>query len=239
MIAGDGAVMHITSNPEKGERMKSKVGPSLRALLDQHGRSIAFGEGATIYAAGTDGTSMMLITAGRVEISRNTADGRRSILIHLGPEDVLGELAALDGGPRSADAFAVTPVSGRVLTRDRVLRLLRETPDAALDTIGLLCTRLRDTSGMYTAYMLADGQTRLARLLLRLAEKWGEALPDGRLRLVERFSQSELGDLVGLTRESVNRNMRDWEQAGLIERCGQGMILCDPTRLAEAAEMVE
>jgi CRP-like cAMP-binding protein len=87
--------------------------------------------------------------------------------------------------------------------------------------------------------MLADGQTRLARLLLRLAEKWGDALPDGRLQLDERFSQSELGDLVGLTRESVNRNMRDWEQAGLIERRGQGMILCDPVSLAQAAEMAE
>lgn len=219
--------------------MKSKVGPSLRALLDQHGRSTAFEDGATIYAAGAEDTTMMLILAGRVEISRNTADGRRSILTHLGPGDVLGELAALDGGPRSADAFAVTPVRGRVLTRDRVLGLLREAPDAALDTIGLLCKRLRDTSGMYTAHMLADGRTRLARLLLRLAEKWGETLPDGRLQMAERFSQSELGDLVGLTRESVNRNMRDWEQAGLIERRGRGMILCDPARLTQAAETTE
>jgi CRP-like cAMP-binding protein len=231
--------MQVTRNAEKGAGMNSKVGPSLLALLDQHGRITAFERGTTIYASGADDTNMMLIVEGRVEISRSSVDGRRSILTHLGPGDVLGELAALDGGPRSADAFAVTPVRGRVLTRGCVLRLLRQTPDAALDTISVLCGRLRETSGMYTAHMLTDGQTRLARLLLRLAEKWGDALPDGRLQLAERFSQSELGDLVGLTRESVNRNMRDWEQAGVIERRGQGTILCDPVSLAQAAEMAE
>lgn len=219
--------------------MNFKVGHSLVALLDQHGRATVFEEGATIYCAGSTSTSMMLVLSGRVEISHTASDGRRSILTHLGPGDVLGELAALDGGPRSADAFAVTAVSGRVLAREHVLRLLRQAPDAALDTIGLLCNRVRETSVTYSDYMLADGRTRLARLLLRLAEKWGEALPDGRLRLDERFSQSELGDLVGLTRESVNRNMRDWEQTGLIERRGRGMILCDPVSLAKAAEVAE
>jgi len=219
--------------------MNSNAGPGLSALLEQHGRLASFARGDTIYASGEDDTSMMLIVKGRVEISRSSVDGRRSILTHLGPGDVLGELAALDGGPRSADAFAVTPVRGRVLPRDRVLPLLRQTPDAAIDAIAVLCNRLRETSGMYTAHMLTDGQTRLARLLLRLAEKWGDALPDGRLQLAERFSQSELGDLVGLTRESVNRNMRDWEMAGLIERRGQGMILCDPVSLAQAAGTTE
>lgn len=219
--------------------MSSKVGPNLLALFEQHGRIKTFGRGVTIYASGADDTTMMLIVEGRVEISRSSVDGRRSILTHLGPGDVLGELAALDGGPRSADAFAVTPVRGHVLTRDCLLGLLREAPDAALDAISVLCERLRETSGIYTTFMLTDGQTRLARLLLRLAEKWGDALPDGRLQLDERFSQSELGDLVGLTRESVNRNMRDWEQAGLIERCGQGIILCDPVSLAQAAEVSE
>ncbi|MEI4232433.1 Crp/Fnr family transcriptional regulator [Roseovarius sp. D22-M7] len=219
--------------------MKTTVGPNMAALLKRNGRLVTFLPGATIYEAGGDDTNMMLIVEGRVEISSSSMDGRRSILTHLGPGDVLGELAALDGGPRSADAFAVTPVRGRVLTRDCVLRLLRETPDAALDAIAVLCQRLRETSGMYTAHMLTDGQTRLARLLLRLAEKWGEALPDGRLQLAERFSQSELGDLVGLTRESVNRIMRDWELAGLIERPGQGTILCDPASLAQAAGMTE
>lgn len=224
--------------------MALKAGPGLAAeglagLLARHGRVVDFKRGQMIYASGADDSTMMLITKGRVEISRSSADGRRSILTHLGPGDVLGELAALDGGPRSADAVAATTVRGQVLARAQVLQLLQEHPDAALDVIGMLCRRLRETSGMYTAHMLADGQARLARLLLHLSEKWGEALPGGRLRLAERFSQSDLGDLVGLSRESVNRQIRDWEQAGLIERQGMGFVLCDPAALIQAAERTE
>lgn len=208
----------------------------LAALLKAHGRAASYPRGTMICESGAQGSTMILITKGRVEISQSSLGGRRSILTHLGPGDILGELAALDGGPRSADAVAVTAVKGRVLARSQVLALLRETPDAALDVIDMLCGRLRDTSGMYTAHMLADGQARLARLLLELARKWGEEMPGGGYRLAERFSQSELGDLVGLTRESVNRQIRDWEQAGLIERVGHGLVLRDPKALDHAAE---
>ncbi|WP_417728947.1 Crp/Fnr family transcriptional regulator [Roseovarius sp.] len=224
--------------------MKLQAGPAqavngLAGLLERYGRKVEFSRAKVIYATGADDQTMMLITKGRVEISRSSVDGRRSILTHLGPGDLLGELAVLDGGPRSADAVAATVVRGRVLDRAQVLQLLREQPDAALDVIGMLCQRLRQTSGMYTAHMLADGQARLARLLLHLSEKWGEALPGGKLRLSERFSQSDLGDLVGLSRESVNRQFRDWEQAGVIEREGVGIVLCDPQALTRAAETAE
>ncbi|MAO01181.1 Crp/Fnr family transcriptional regulator [uncultured Roseovarius sp.] len=224
--------MSIEAAPERRAR-------GLAGILERHGRAVDYPKGRMIYATGAQDSSMMLITKGRVEISRSSVDGRRSILTHLGPGDMLGELAALDGGARSADAVAATAVQGRVLEGALVLQRLREEPDAALDVIGMLCQRLRQTSGMYTAHMLADGQARLARLLLHLSEKWGEALPGGKLRLAERFSQSDLGDLVGLSRESVNRQFRDWEQAGVIAREGMGIVLCDPGALARAAEMAE
>ena len=222
--------------------MQAVSGSEIRGLagiLERHGRSVEYPKGQMIYATGAQDRTMMLISKGRVEISRSSIEGRRSILTHLGPGDMLGELAALDGGTRSADAVAASAVQGRVLEGALVLQRLREEPDAALDVIGMLCHRLRQTSGMYTAHMLADGQARLARLLLHLSEKWGEDLPGGKLRLAERFSQSDLGDLVGLSRESVNRQIRDWEQAGLIERQGMGLVLCDPAAMARAAGMAE
>lgn len=219
--------------------MKNAGRHRLASLLEGHGRAVSFARGHMICATGALDSTMILITRGRVEISRSSLEGRRSILTHLGPGEVLGEIAALDGGPRSADAVAATAVEGRVLARSQVLGLLRQTPDAALDVIGMLCERLRDTSGMYTAHILADGQARLARLLLQLARKWGTECPGGAYRLAERFSQSELGDLVGLTRESVNRQIKEWEQAGLIERQGQDIVLCDPAALAQEAERAQ
>ncbi|MDT8328362.1 MAG: Crp/Fnr family transcriptional regulator [Roseovarius sp.] len=198
-----------------------------RALIERHGRTVEFPLGQTIYGAGDGDSTMMLITKGRVEISRTSSDGRRSILTHLGAGDMVGELAALDGMPRSADVVAATRVHGLVLTRPQIAGLLKDNPEAALGVIETLCRRLRETSAMYTAHVLADGQARLARLLLHLAEKWGEPLPDGRRHLSERFSQSDLGDLVGLTRESVNRQIREWELSGIVARQGRGLVICD------------
>ena len=102
--------------------------------------------------------------------------------------------------------------------------------------IETLCRRLRETSAMYTAHVLAGA---LARLLLHLAEKWGEPLPDGRRHLSERFSQSDLGDLVGLTRESVNRQIREWELVGIVAREGRGLVICDLAALLGVAGSAE
>jgi len=210
-----------------------------RILLERHGRAIEFASGRTIYGTGDKDSTMMLITKGRVEISRTSSDGRRSILTHLGAGDMVGELAALDGMPRSADVVAATRVQGLVLTRAQIAALLRDNPEAALGVIETLCRRLRETSAMYTAHVLADGQARLARLLLHLAEKWGEPMPDGRRRLSEKFSQSDLGDLVGLTRESVNRQIREWEQAGIVMRQGRGLVICNLAALLGVAGTAE
>ncbi len=210
-----------------------------RGLLERHGRAVDFPSGRTIYGTGDEDSTMMLITQGRVEISRTSRDGRRSILTHLGAGDMVGELAALDGEPRSADVVAATQVRGLVLTRAQVGGLLRDNPDAALGVIETLCRRLRETSAMYTAHVLTDGQARLARLLLHLSEKWGAPLPDGRRHLSERFSQSDLGDLVGLTRESVNRQIRDWEEAGIVARQGRGLVICDLAALLAVAGRAE
>ncbi|WP_294610298.1 Crp/Fnr family transcriptional regulator [Roseovarius sp.] len=211
------------------------LGTGFGALLERHGRAVEFAAGTTIYGTGDNDSSMMLITGGRVEISRTSSDGRRSILTHLGAGDMVGELAAFDGGPRSADVVAATLVRGLVMTRGQIGALLQDNPEAALGVIETLCRRLRETSAMYTAHVLADGRVRLARLLLHLSEKWGEPMPDGRRRLSERFSQSDLGDLVGLTRESVNRQIREWEQDGIVARHGRGLVLSNPAALLEVA----
>ena len=210
-----------------------------RTLLERHGRAVEFASGQTIYGTGDEDSTMMLITKGRVEISRTSSDGRRSILTHLGAGEMVGELAAFDGMLRSADVVAATRVHGLVLTRAQIAGLLKDNPEAALGVIETLCRRLRETSAMYTAHVLADGQARLARLLLHLAEKWGEPLPDGRRQLSERFSQSDLGDLVGLTRESVNRQIREWEQAGIVMRQGRGLVICDLAALLGVAGSAE
>lgn len=177
----------------------------------------------------------MLIDTGRVEISLTSANGKRSILTHLGPGDVVGELAVLDGQDRSADAIASTDVTGRVLRRAQLLDFLRTNPNAAIGVIEVLCHKLRETNQSYASHVMADGHARLARVLVGLFAEWGIDLSNGTRKLGQRFSQSELGDLSGLTRETVNRYLRDWEDAGILVRDGTALILLIPEDLVALA----
>ncbi|MFW2541473.1 Crp/Fnr family transcriptional regulator [Primorskyibacter sp. 2E107] len=205
---------------------------ALRAMA----RPVHFPAQSQICAEGEEDHSMLLIETGRVEISLTSMDGRRSILAQLGPGDVVGEMAALDGRPRSADAEAAGHVTGLLLTRAQVQTFLHERPEAALLVIQTLCERLRKTNARLATQVLTDGPTRLARLLSQLFRDWGTMQPDGRVRLTESFSQSDFGDMTGLTRETVNRNIRSWESRGILHREGQSLVLTDPEALDAMAQ---
>ena len=161
-----------------------------RALL-AHGTPIHYPARKLIFATDDPGDTMLLIDTGRVEISLTAESGRRSILAQLGKADVVGELAVLDGQPRSADAVAATDVTGRILSRAHVLGFLRENPESALAVIAALCQRLRRTNQSLADHVLTDGRTRLARLLLRLMDSWGKPGGEGEERMASGFSQSD------------------------------------------------
>ena len=133
--------------------------PGLVGILERHGRAVDYPKGQMIYAAGAHDSTMMLILKGRVEISRSSVDGRRSILTHLGPGDMLGELAALDGGARSADAVAATAVRGRILEGALVLQRLRDrhaVPASAPDLGDVYCACVGGWSGASGAAIAAS-----------------------------------------------------------------------------------
>ncbi|WGW05505.1 Crp/Fnr family transcriptional regulator [Tropicibacter oceani] len=213
------------------ESLPARDAAALRAM----GRPMHYQPQAQICAEGSDDQSMLLIETGRVEISLTSVDGRRSILAQLGPGEVVGEMAALDGEPRSADAEAAVDVTGLLLTRSQVQRFLRDHPDAALQVIRTLCARLRKTNTRLATQVLSDGPSRLAGLLGQLFEDWGTPDAMGHLHLSEGFSQSDLGDMTGLTRETVNRAIRSWEKDGIVRRDGRSLVLLDPALLAKRA----
>ncbi|MFZ7091887.1 Crp/Fnr family transcriptional regulator [Primorskyibacter sp. 2E233] len=205
------------------------------AVLRAMGRQVHYHVQALICEEGSDDQSMLLIETGRVEISLTSAQGRRSILAQLGPGDVVGEMAALDGKPRSADATAAGDVTGILLSRAQVQSFLRDHPKAALLVIQTLCERLRKTNTRLATQVLKDGPTRLAGLLQELFFDWGRQDSTGQVHLTEGFSQSDLGDMTGLTRETVNRHIRAWEGKGILRRDNGALVLLKPEKLAEAA----
>lgn len=190
-----------------------------------------------IYGVGTEGDTMLVIDTGRVEISITAEDGRRTILAQLGPGEIVGEMALLDGAPRSADATAATDVTGRFFTRADIAAFLRNDPDAAMIVITALSKRLRTTNSHIVDHMLSDGPTRLARLLMRVLGDWGKPQPDGSHILDQGFSQSDLGDMAGLSRETVNRLIRKWEEAGHLTRDGASLVVRDLPALVQLAQV--
>lgn len=209
--------------------------PKERSALLALSKPCHFPGGKTIFAKGSPGETLLLIETGRVEVSLTSATGSRSIVAHLGPGDCVGEMAVLLGSDRTADAMATNDVTGRVLNRSQLMAFLTDHPKTTLGLIADLCRKLQATTEALADLSMADGGTRLAKVLVGLFDRWGEP-ENGGFRLKPSVSQSDLGDMSGLTRETVNRQIRAWEKEGVVRRDGRDLILVDPDALALKAQ---
>jgi CRP/FNR family cyclic AMP-dependent transcriptional regulator len=154
------------------------------------------------------------------------------VLALMRPGDFFGELALLDGRPRSADAVAAEDTRLLLLQRDRFLRVLEARPRLAIQLLQVLSERIRRDTQLLQDAVFLDVPGRLAGVLLRLAGASDDAPPAGRV-LPVRLSQYELASMVGTTRESVNRWLRAFEEGGLIRRAGRQIVLLRPEELRE------
>ncbi|MGB3316080.1 MAG: Crp/Fnr family transcriptional regulator [Albidovulum sp.] len=208
-----------------------------RRTLLSHARRVSFQPGQMMFSRSDSGDTLLLIEDGRVEISITSLSGRKSVLNHMGPGEALGEIALLDGGLRSADATAATGVTGLALSRADVMAFLRDRPHALFALVAELCAKVRNASDMFATQAQTEAQSRLARALIRLAERWGEDTPDGPLLPAERFSQTDLGEFSGISRENVNRRLRTWADEGIVGLGPKGITLTDSAALGELADL--
>jgi CRP-like cAMP-binding protein len=157
---------------------------------------------------GDDGDALFGVRRGQIRIETGTAKGGRLTLNVLGSGDLFGEVALLDGQSRTADAVAAEASELFILRRSDFLNFLESEPKVAIRVIELLCQRVRWISERMEETALMPLQTRLARRLCALAEDFGSELT---------ISQEQLGIYVGAARESVNRQLQDWQRAGIVE----------------------
>jgi CRP/FNR family cyclic AMP-dependent transcriptional regulator len=180
---------------------------------------------------GDPGTGMVIIVSGRVRISLVSEDGREVTLAVLGPGEVLGEMTLLDGGECSADATAQEDCVLLALERTQFLRLLRSNSDLCLHLMAVLCQRLRRSNAALEDMALLDLSARLGRLLLRLCDDYGVAAQKG-TRIEVKLSQKDLSSLAGASREKVNKQLRQWEQEGIIAKDNGRLLVMKPHALA-------
>jgi CRP/FNR family cyclic AMP-dependent transcriptional regulator len=179
-----------------------------------------YARGQVLFTQGDPGDILFVVESGRVNMVVGSSDGKELVLNSFGPGESFGELAVLDGEPRSTDAVVVEAGYLHQLRRDDLMRCVRARPEVAAAMIGVLVRKLRHTSQQAYDVAFLDVPARLARCLLRLADSAGEPLPGGGLRIGRRLTQTELGGLIGATRESVNKWLRQFERQGLIRSQG-------------------
>lgn len=193
-----------------------------------------YAAGQEIFAKGDPGNSLMAVLRGRVQISTPSADGRQIVLNFMHGGDVFGEIALLDGKERTADATALTDSELLVVPRGPFIELLERRPDIGIGLLIVLCDRLRRNSERVEDLAFLDLETRIAKTLLRLgieAEAESEAFVSSRFEV--KISQRALGELVGGSREAVNKVLHNWKRSGIIEIERGSIVIRDRDQLAD------
>jgi CRP/FNR family transcriptional regulator, cyclic AMP receptor protein len=201
----------------------------------QKARRVAFNAGQSIFSRGDKGDDIFIVLKGRVRISVLSLDGRELSFSHAGAPEVFGEIAAFDGGIRTADATAITAVDTLVLNQAIVSRLIANSPAFAQNAIGVLCKKLRDADLQLENVALHAIEVRLARYLLAvLNQQYPGDTKDAAKLIKLDMSQAELALLIGASRPKVNAALALLEGDGAITRRGDN-IECSISRLKHIA----
>lgn len=186
-----------------------------RADLAARARMRDFPAGETIFLMGDSGDSMMAVLDGNVRISVPSPEGKEIVLAIIQPGEVFGEIAVLDGKERTAEATAMTDCTLAVLERRDVMAFLESNPTGWPRLVDLLCARLRHSDRQIADMAFLQLPVRLAKALLRMADM-AAGLAGARAGARIKLTQRELGNIVGMTRESVNKCLREWQRKGII-----------------------
>jgi CRP/FNR family transcriptional regulator, cyclic AMP receptor protein len=202
----------------------------LRVVVRPH----RYAAGEIIFHEGDEGTALYIVEKGEVKIVRGSAEGKEVLLGSLlGPGDFFGELALFDGEPRSANAVAKEISDLLILERQDFRRFVAEHPQVALNLLQVLSRRLRRTDELLADAAFLDVRARLVKRLLDLTKTSVQPGPPGSVVIASRLTQSELADMVGTTRESINKALQYYIKKGWLRRERGRLTLLDLTRLRE------
>ncbi|MDE9366976.1 Crp/Fnr family transcriptional regulator, partial [Luteipulveratus sp. YIM 133132] len=182
------------------------------ALLGQMTRN-RIERGEELFREGDQGDRLYVITAGKVKLGRRSPDGRENLLAILGPGEMLGELSLFDPGARTATATAVAGTELVGLSHKDLTTFLGGRPEVAITMLGALARRLRRTNEALGDLVFTDVPGRVAKALLDLSSRFGRPAEDGVL-VAHDLTQEELAQLVGASRETVNKALADFASRG-------------------------
>lgn len=194
-------------------------------------RRRTYRRGTMIFHKDQPGEGLHVIESGRVRFFLPAEAGEELTIDVAGPGEVFGELALLDGQPRSASAESLEETVTYVLGREEFQATLAASPELAAALIGLLSTRLRHVTDYAESLVFLDVHARVARALLELAGRYGVRGDAQGITIDLELTQTDLATMVGATRERVNRALAAFREQGLVELRGRQIMLRDPDRL--------
>jgi CRP-like cAMP-binding protein len=211
-------------------RLLDAMTPPQMQMIMKMTRMLEVKRGQRIYMEGDPSDQLFLLKVGVVKISTSVSDQQETILAFLYPGDIFGELAMIEDSPRDHLATAHEDVVLCALSRDLLLRMAQETPALGYQITKVMGLRLKRFRTRIEELLYKSAHARIAHTLLDLASDYG--IPDNEGILVPlRLNQADLGNLVGLARETVNTVLQDFRQRGLVEAGRRNIRIIDPTRL--------
>lgn len=208
-----------------GTKLFGSLGDADRQTIAKQMRSVSYDNGQLIFARGDEGADVYLLTAGRVRLSVFTNEGRELAFLNAGPGEFFGEIAALDGGQRTADARALSAIKAMALSRANLKRLMETVPAISDAAVKFLCARLRSTNDVFEAVALHSIEVRLARFLLSAMKLRGIEAKEGKASIDLGMSQIEIALLIGASRPKVNLALQALEADSALKRDGSSLDL--------------
>ena len=201
---------------------------SLRASMD----TVKIAKGSILFKEGDDGEHLYVIVDGKLKLGTSSRDGRENLLSILGPGEMFGELSLFDPGPRTSTATAVTDAKLLSLGHEKVIPWLKQHPEVSLQLLTRLSQRLRRTNEAVGDLVFSDVPGRVAKALIDLGDRFGKTTPEG-LLVNHDLTQEELAQLVGASRETVNKALADFAGRGWLKLDGRSVLIADVERLSK------
>jgi CRP-like cAMP-binding protein len=209
------------------------LSPEVIEALAARTVSRTFRKGDVVLQQGSEGDALLVLTAGSVAVVRISPTGERMVLNVFRPPDALGELALLDGEPRSAEIEALEPTTVLFLPRSAFLELVHAEPALVVPLLRTLAKMLRRLTDQTSDYVFLDLAGRLAKTLVQL----GDQVRPGKDSVVIEVTQGRLAEMVGGSRQSVNQALAGFASRGLVEVEGRSVRLLDRAALRRRAKL--
>jgi CRP-like cAMP-binding protein len=224
----------VTDDVLRQAPLFSGLDDEVAAALESSMSSASLRRGEILFNEGDDGNQLYVVTEGKIKLGRTSPDGRENLLAILGPGQMFGELSFFDPGPRSATATAVTDVELKSLGHEALSPVLNAHPDVAHALLNQLAGRLRRTNEVVGDLVFSDVPGRVAKALLDLASRFGRRADDG-VHVNHDLTQEELAQLVGASRETVNKALADFASRGWLRLEPRSVVILDLERLQRRA----